>query len=105
MAPSMKYWDDWVDVEDMEAMWNDSNVSQEWLRAGEERGMKVHMSRNFDGKPYVTHTEMKASINQLFSHNAVLSNLTKMYELQHRNSYFERRMSYSRAFFSLDIQN
>jgi hypothetical protein len=81
MAPSMKYWDDWVDVEDMEAMWNDPNVSQEWLRAGEERGMKVHMSRNFDGKPYVTHTEMKVSIYQIFSYNAVLSNLTKMYEL------------------------
>lgn len=55
----MKYWDDWADVEDMEAMWNHPEVRQEWLRAGEERGMKVHMSRNFDGKPYVTQTEMK----------------------------------------------
>lgn len=61
MAPNMKFWDDWVDVEDMEAMWNHPEVRHEWLRAGEERGMKVHMSRNFDGKPYVTHTEMKVS--------------------------------------------
>lgn len=55
----MKYWDDWADVEDMEAMWNHPEVCQEWLKVGEERGMKVHFSRNFDGKPYVTHTEMK----------------------------------------------
>lgn len=61
MAPNMKYWDDWVDVEDMEAMWNHPAVRKEWLQAGEERGMKVHMSRNFDGKPYVTQTEMKVT--------------------------------------------
>lgn len=40
-------------------MWNHPEVRDEWLRVGEERGMKVHLSRNFDGKPYVTHTEMK----------------------------------------------
>lgn len=61
MAPTMKYWDDWADVEDMEAMWNHPEVCQEWLKVGEERGMKVHFSRNFDGKPYVTHTEMKVN--------------------------------------------
>lgn len=61
MAPNMKFWDDWVDVEDMEAMWNHPEVREEWLRVGEERGMKVHLSRNFDGKPYVTHTEMKVN--------------------------------------------
>lgn len=59
MAPNMKYWDDWADVEDMDAMWNHPDVRQEWLMAGEECGMKVHMSRNIDGKPYVTLIEMK----------------------------------------------
>lgn len=60
MAPTMKYWDDWVDAEDMEAMWNDSNVSAEWVAACEKQGAKVHMSRNSDGKAYVTPTEMRA---------------------------------------------
>lgn len=62
----MKFWDDWVDVEDMEAMWNHPEVRDEWLRVGEERGMKVHLSRNFDGKPYVTHTEMKVNTQLSF---------------------------------------
>eukprot|EP00250_Pteridium_aquilinum_P015870 c22811_g1_i2 orf=433-1734(+) len=60
MAPTMKYWDDWVDAEDMAAMWDDIDVSAEWIAAGEKAGLKVHMSRNSDGKPYVTQTEMKA---------------------------------------------
>ena len=63
----MKYWDDWADVEDMEAMWNHPQVCKEWIQAGEERGMKVHMSRNFDGKPYVTQTEMKVKRTNLGS--------------------------------------
>lgn len=60
MTPTMKYWDDWVDAKDMEAMWNDSDVCAEWIAAGEKQGVKVHMSRNSDGKPYVTQTEMRA---------------------------------------------
>ncbi|CAM6011793.1 unnamed protein product [Sphagnum balticum] len=67
MAPNMKFWDDWADVEDMDAMWNHPDVCKEWLAAGEERGQKVHMSRNFDGKPYVTHTEMRAMAEILTS--------------------------------------
>lgn len=60
MSLVMKYWDDWVDAEDMEAMWNDSTVSMEWVAACEKKGAKVHMSRNSDGKSYVTPTEMRA---------------------------------------------
>jgi hypothetical protein len=67
MAPNMKFWDDWADVEDMDAMWNHPDVCKEWLAAGEERGQKVHMSRNFDGKPYVTQTEMRAMAEILTS--------------------------------------
>jgi hypothetical protein len=48
-------------------MWNHPDVCKEWLAAGEERGQKVHMSRNFDGKPYVTHTEMRAMAEILTS--------------------------------------
>lgn len=60
MAPTMKYWDDWVDTKDMEAMWDNADVCAEWIAAGEKQGLKVHMSRNSDGKPYVTQTEMRA---------------------------------------------
>ena len=59
MAPSMKYWDDWVDSEDMDSMWGDPAVCAEWIAAGEKQGHKVHISRNSGGKPYVTQTEMK----------------------------------------------
>ncbi|KAI5061190.1 hypothetical protein GOP47_0023695 [Adiantum capillus-veneris] len=63
MAPTMKYWDDWADAKDMEAMWNDTDVCAEWVAAGEKQGVKVHMSRNSSGKPYVTLTEMMAMSN------------------------------------------
>lgn len=56
----MKYWDDWVDPEDMEAMWGCTDVYAEWTAAGEKQGEKVHMLRNPDGQPYVTQTEMRA---------------------------------------------
>eukprot|EP00249_Psilotum_nudum_P014892 c25054_g1_i1 orf=344-1603(-) len=61
MVPSMKFWDDWVDpIEDMQALWSNPDVHNEWTAAGEKRGQKVHMSRNPDGQPYVTQIEMRA---------------------------------------------
>ncbi|KAM7532397.1 hypothetical protein LguiB_035807 [Lonicera macranthoides] len=57
---SFKYWDDCVDAEDMEAMWMDPQVKDEWINAGEDVGSKVHLSRDPDGQPYLTQTEMKA---------------------------------------------
>ncbi|XP_027343818.1 uncharacterized protein LOC113856267 [Abrus precatorius] len=60
MAITFSYWDDCVDPQDLEAMWNVPEVSAEWLKAGEERCRKVHLSRDPDGQPYLTQTEMRA---------------------------------------------
>ncbi|XP_027172854.1 uncharacterized protein LOC113772460 isoform X2 [Coffea eugenioides] len=60
MTVSFIYWDDCVDPEDLEAMWMDPAVQAEWLNAGETRGSKVHLSRDPDGQPYLTQTEIKA---------------------------------------------
>ncbi|XAR56920.1 hypothetical protein NMG60_11037577 [Bertholletia excelsa] len=60
MAVSFKYWDDCVDPQDMEALWTDPEVQTEWINAGEAKGKKVHLSRDPDGQPYLTQTEMKA---------------------------------------------
>lgn len=60
MAPSIKYWDDWVDPEDMATMWAVPDVYDEWIAAGEKQGQKVHLSRDPDGQPCVTQTELKA---------------------------------------------
>lgn len=65
MANSFKYWDDCVDPEDMEAMWMQHEVSTEWLDAGESKGQRVHLSRDPDGQPYLTQTEMK--VKQIIS--------------------------------------
>ncbi|XP_010260554.1 PREDICTED: uncharacterized protein LOC104599645 isoform X2 [Nelumbo nucifera] len=62
MAISFKYWDDCIDPKDMEAMWMDPDVSTEWINAGETRGQKVHLSRDPDGQPFLTQTEMKDMI-------------------------------------------
>ncbi|XP_031264516.1 uncharacterized protein LOC116122854 [Pistacia vera] len=63
MAVSYKYWDDCVDPEDMKEMWKEVEVSTEWLDAGEDRGQKVHLSRDPDGEPFLTQTEIKAVVN------------------------------------------
>ncbi|KAK9156143.1 hypothetical protein Sjap_003623 [Stephania japonica] len=60
MAVSFKYWDECLDPQDLEALWGDPEVSKEWIDAGEDRGQKVHLSRDPDGQPYLTQTEMKA---------------------------------------------
>ncbi|CAI9784031.1 unnamed protein product [Fraxinus pennsylvanica] len=57
---SFKYWNDCVDPQDLEAMWTDPDVRAEWLNVGETMGSKVHLSRDPDGQPYLTQTEMKA---------------------------------------------
>lgn len=60
MAIGFKYWDDCVDPQDIEAMWSYPQVCAEWLDAGESKTQKVHLSRDPDGQPYLTQTEMKA---------------------------------------------
>ncbi|XP_020100746.1 uncharacterized protein LOC109718756 isoform X1 [Ananas comosus] len=60
MSVSFKYWDDCVDPEDMRSMWMNAAVSKEWIDAGERMGQKVHLSRDPDGEPYLTQTEMRA---------------------------------------------
>ncbi|KAJ4980474.1 hypothetical protein NE237_031311 [Protea cynaroides] len=60
MASSFKYWNECVDPPDIEAMWMDPLVRKEWDDAGETKGQKVHLSRDPDGQPYLTQTEMKA---------------------------------------------
>eukprot|EP00257_Ricinus_communis_P013707 XP_015571213.1 uncharacterized protein LOC8259970 isoform X2 [Ricinus communis] len=60
MGISFKFWDECVDPQDMEAMWREPEVTTEWLDAGEVKGQKIHLSRDPDGQPYLTQTEMKA---------------------------------------------
>ncbi|XVE98989.1 hypothetical protein REPUB_Repub03eG0157300 [Reevesia pubescens] len=60
MAVSFKYWDDCVDSDDMEAMWKQPEVRTEWINVGETQGQRVHLSRDPDGQPYLTETEMRA---------------------------------------------
>ncbi|CAN6879226.1 unnamed protein product [Brassica oleracea] len=60
MANSFMYWNDCVDPDDLEAMWMDPAVRAEWIEVGETKGQKVHLSRDPDGQPYLTQTEMKA---------------------------------------------
>ncbi|KAL3643126.1 hypothetical protein CASFOL_013941 [Castilleja foliolosa] len=57
---SFKYWNDCVDSEDLEAMWMEPDVRTEWINVGETKGSKVHLSRDPDGQPYLTQTEMRA---------------------------------------------
>ncbi|RDX97705.1 hypothetical protein CR513_19497, partial [Mucuna pruriens] len=67
MAISFSYWDDCVDPQDLEAMWNVPEVCAEWLKAGEDRCQKVHLSRDPDGQAYLTQTEMRAVTNIVIS--------------------------------------
>ncbi|KAH9677000.1 transglycosylase [Citrus sinensis] len=60
MVVSFKYWDDCIEAEDLKEMWKEVEVSTEWIDAGEDRGQKVHLSRDPDGQPYLTQTEMRA---------------------------------------------
>ncbi|KAF9587635.1 hypothetical protein IFM89_004467 [Coptis chinensis] len=60
---SFKYWEDCLGEKDMEAMWMDPEVSNEWIEAGEDRGNNVHMSRDPDGQAYLTQTEMRAVVD------------------------------------------
>ncbi|ONK65812.1 uncharacterized protein A4U43_C06F1220 [Asparagus officinalis] len=60
MSVSFKYWDDCVDPEDMQLLWTDRAVRKEWTDANERKGHKIHLSRDPDGQPYLTQTEMRA---------------------------------------------
>ncbi|XP_068657557.1 uncharacterized protein [Aristolochia californica] len=60
MAACFKYWNDCVEPEDLEAMWADPEVSQEWIDAGETKEQKILLSRDPDGQPFLTQTEMRA---------------------------------------------
>ncbi|KAH9677008.1 transglycosylase [Citrus sinensis] len=62
MVVSFKYWDDCIEAEDLKEMWKEVEVSTEWIDAGEDRGQKVHLSRDPDGQPYLTQTEMRDMI-------------------------------------------
>ena len=77
MSVSFKYWDDCVDPEDMEAMWRTPEVSAEWLDAGETRGQTVHLSRDPDGQPYMTQTEMKVILATMNCKPGIFGNLNK----------------------------
>ncbi|KAI3948497.1 hypothetical protein MKW98_019247 [Papaver atlanticum] len=74
MGVSFKYWDDCLDAEDMEEMWNDAEVSKEWIDAGEMKGQKVHLSRDPDGQAFLTQTEMKA-VAGIVAHRHFLSQI------------------------------
>lgn len=59
MFGSFKYWDDCVDPEDLQLLWNDKAVSKEWADANERIRHKVHLSRDPDGQSYLTQIEMR----------------------------------------------
>lgn len=65
MASSFSYWDDCVEPQDLEAMWNVPEVTAEWFKAGEARCQKVHLSRDPDGQPYLTQIEMRVKYTTL----------------------------------------
>lgn len=77
MAVYFKYWDDCVDSEDMNLMWDDSEVSKEWTDAGERFGQKVHLSRDPDGQKYLTQTEMR--VNDITVHSISLYLLSQSF--------------------------
>ncbi|KAK9131098.1 hypothetical protein Sjap_011585 [Stephania japonica] len=58
MAVSFKYWDECLDPQDLEALWGNPEVSKQRIDAREDRGQKVLLSRDPDGQPYLTQTEM-----------------------------------------------
>lgn len=60
-APTLKFWDDCADPEDIQALWAHQAVNKEWTAAGEKPGQKVHMSRTFEGPACITETEMRVS--------------------------------------------
>ncbi|MED6199839.1 hypothetical protein PIB30_079637 [Stylosanthes scabra] len=43
-------------------MWRVPEVKAEWFKAGEVKGQKVHLSRDPDGQPYLTQTEMRRMV-------------------------------------------
>lgn len=67
MGVTFKYWDDCAEPEDIEEMWSNHDVSKEWLDAGETKGRKVLLSRDPDGQPYLTQTEMKVKLSRFFN--------------------------------------
>lgn len=64
-AVSFKYWNDCVEPEDLEAMWMEPDVRTEWINVGETKGSRVHLSRDPDGHPYLTQTEMRVKSKQI----------------------------------------
>lgn len=75
MPVSFIYWDDCLDPQDLEAMWMDPAVRAEWINAGETKGSKVHLSRDPDGQPYLTQTEIKVVKVLTISHVIVTASL------------------------------
>ncbi|KAI4342422.1 hypothetical protein MLD38_027052 [Melastoma candidum] len=65
MMAGFKYWEDCILNLDMEAMWLIPDVSSEWESAGETRGHKVRFSRDPQGQPYLTQTEMRVMPSSL----------------------------------------
>lgn len=65
MATTFKYWDDCVHPLDIEALWLNPQVRTEWLDSGETKGQKVHLSRDPDGQPFLTQTEMRVKLRYL----------------------------------------
>ncbi|KAK9144340.1 hypothetical protein Sjap_004243 [Stephania japonica] len=64
MAVIFKYWDECLDPQDLEALWGNPEVSKQRIDEGGDRGQKVLLSRDPDGQPYLTQTEM-TSVEQL----------------------------------------
>lgn len=63
-SDALKYWDARVSPEDMEEMWKNTNVFQEWIKSGERRG-KVRFSIDAEKKPYLSQVEVKVILNLL----------------------------------------
>ncbi|KAK9155302.1 hypothetical protein Sjap_002782 [Stephania japonica] len=88
---SFKYWDECLDPRDLEALWGNPEVSKQRIDAGEDRGQKVLLSRDPDGQPYLTQTEMtmlcsylkKLSGSTLLFTVTILSKLFLKYSLPH----------------------
>ena len=56
------YWDEKVSAADMDRLWMQNEIKEEWLKSGESVG-KVRFARDSDLRPYLTRIELKVNIS------------------------------------------
>lgn len=57
----MKYWEDCVDPKDVKELWEEVEVTNEWLDARKDRKQIGQRSTDHDGKLFFTQTQMSVN--------------------------------------------